>query len=75
MSFSGEADLLQSVSPRHLAGASRIEPSIVIVVMIAPPTDLAAARGFLIVSVGQAVLPKSTVVKPIIAAPTVDHGH
>src|ERR1700685_857989 len=44
----GETYLLKTVTPRHLAGRTGAKPSIVVIVVISPPGNIAAARGLLI---------------------------
>jgi len=71
--LAGETYLFETVQPRHIAGRARAQPGVVVVVVIGPPREIAAAGGLLVMKIGQAVETERAVVEPIIAPPAIGH--
>ena len=51
----GEAHLLETVQPRHVARRARAQPGVIIIIVIGPPGETAVASRFLAVKISQAV--------------------
>jgi len=58
----------------RVRGGACAQIEVVIVVDTGPPFLFVLARGFLLVDVGHVLFAESSVVEPVVAHPTVDHG-
>ena len=69
-----ETHLFKSPSPSEFTGRSGLHEHVIVVKVAGPPFGFVLARCLLVVDIGHSLLTEGTMMEPIVAQPTIDHG-